>query len=129
MTAHNTHKLTSVKGLMDGNLVYNRHGEVIAYDWLMYKNFSQPKMDNDYGFYAIPLTEERLVELEHTKKVHNESNVEYIYGRFSVWFIEGKLQVIKFGIQRLDHTIINTVHGYQNVVYALTGTELTTKLI
>ena len=76
---------------------------------------------------SIVLTEELLLKLNHTKIVHNESNVEYTLNRFSIWFIEGKLQVIKFGIQRLDHTIINTLHKYQSVFYDLTSEDLTLK--
>lgn len=55
-------KISSPEGLMLNSLVYNRHGDVHAIRYQDFSAWNHPDMGGNYGFYAIPLTEEWLVK-------------------------------------------------------------------
>lgn len=101
-----------------GNLVHNRHNEVIEVDWKDLHNMCQPRMDGN-GYSGIPLTTEWLEKLGFT--------VEYTIGGWLRWQ-KGDFKLLD---RKLPHDgpkdPVLYVHQLQNLYHALTGNELEIK--
>jgi len=123
------HKISNPKGLMLDNLVYNRHGEVVALRSRDFMAWFHPQMGGDYGFYAIPLTEEWLkkagFEFQESDDPPYELYVHKEFDRFEVWEMNGEHWIVD-ALDQLgfDQSHFKYLHQLQNYFYAFTNSEL-----
>lgn len=99
-----------------GNLVYNRHSEVIEVDVYDLRHMCQPRMDG-HGYSGIPITAEWLERYGFT--------VEHTVGGWLRWQ-KGDFKLLD---RKLPHDgpkePVLFVHQLQNLYHAVTGEELT----
>ena len=104
-----------------GNTIYDRHGNITHIHSGWFYITQDPKRLKDYS--PIPLTPEVLL----AAGFQNFDNT-WIVGRISEW----EVHLMKYGFvithetcdPRIWNIPINTLHGVQNAIFALTGTEL-----
>lgn len=128
------HKIMTPTGLTLDNLVYNRHGEVHALRIMDFHAWDHPRMNQDYGFYGIPLTPEWLIKMGF--KNTQQGTMAYP----EVWRIIYCPVLVKtaLDLQNRDqgeyrwfegntNVAFHYVHQIQNFYFALAGEELTIK--
>ncbi len=119
------HKISSPKGLMLDNLVYNRHGEVVVLRTRDFHAWDHPDMGGNYGFYAIPLTEEWLLKFgfEKDRNGWNLPDTRFsLTDKFYPCWLDRILwpqDTPKFKDMELKY-----VHQLQNLYFSLTGSEI-----
>ena len=107
-----------------GNLILNRHNELDIVSDRTFQDFRFPKMDGNYGYKGIQLTEEILLMCGFTRigKSLRLNTFEYcpISRNLVIHGHGGYYTGLILKIQYL--------HQLQNLYFALTGDELTVKL-
>jgi hypothetical protein len=123
-TTDNTAKersiFVSANELRLGVLVLNRHNEIHIVNENTFQDFRYPRMDGNYGYSGIPLTEEWLLKFGFIK-----NNTCYVL-KFGSNCIT--ISLFKKPYSYLNGTYISDrtqyVHQLQNLYFALTGEEL-----
>lgn len=126
-------KITHPAGLCLDNLVYNRHGEVLAIRRSDLARFDHPDMGHDYGIYGIPLDKWTLLAAGLET---NENEIEYSIplpiGNGSELFVDEEGSNYKsVGIKNANGSIyfedIQYVHELQNIYFSISKKELPVK--
>jgi hypothetical protein len=114
-----------------GNLVYNRHNEIYIVNENTFQDFRYPKMDGNYGYSGIPLTEEWLLKAGFKTRVTINHSVQYFKGEnpitndwlFDILWLEGYSEPFyRNGFHKIKY-----VHQLQNLYFVLTCEELEVK--
>lgn len=106
------------------NLVYDKHGEVHRFGWMDFRNFIHPQMGGNYGFSAIPLSDELLQKLALSHEIYHDGVIIYKFNVFNV-YKQGNTIWVAEGLNHgrmYEH--IQSIHQLQNLFYALTGKEI-----
>lgn len=119
------HKIMTPTGLTLDNLVYNRHCEVHALRIMDFHAWDHPLMNQDYGFYGIPLTEDwlkrshlGLIEIRGAKVYFNGDNI-FIRIEDMALFLHDESNGAVFFFKRLKY-----VHDLQNAYQIIEGHEI-----
>ena len=107
-----------------GNLILNRHNEIDIVTDRTFQDFRYPKMDGDYGYRGITLTEEWFLK----------AGFDLIYYGYN-GLIDIEIMLPWAGRKEIAYSVrINNeysvgepfkyVHQLQNLYFALTGEEL-----
>ena len=110
-----------------GNLVLDQHKEEHIISANCFQRFRYPTMDNDYGFYPIPITEEWLLKCGFVIVNHINGYSFHTMDRKrnkdkhkpAIDIYENKTLYMGHHINHCQH-----VHQLQNLYFALTGEEL-----
>ncbi len=113
------------------NLVYDHHGDVHPIRDNDFYRFKQPKMDGDYGLYAIPLSGTILTETFCFEKKHHTGYWQF-YSLPNGWYLaEWIADTAPAGFEKKgsfyygdDWLEVKSVHKLQNLYYALMDQEL-----
>jgi len=127
-------KITSSIGLQIDNLVYNKHGEYHAIRANDFSRFNHPDMGGDYGIYAIKLSPEILEKCGFVpvnagstfwSAFMESENKHFISAEYHS---NGDLNIRDLRDSRFAVKNILYLHQLQNLIYSLTGEEITIKL-
>lgn len=119
------HVIMDSLALRQENLVYNHHGKYHSFGFRDFGNFSHPKMNHDYGFYAIPITELLLEKCgfvcydEHDGIMTHEECAEF---QIQISNLEEEVYHIWDGAY--TDAPCDYLHQLQNLYYCLVGKEL-----
>lgn len=108
------------KDLRSGNLILNRHGEVVEVDWMTLKNMCQPRMSG-HGYTGIPLTPEWLERMGFRRTKSNQYRTECYF------MVEMECGSIYYRHNLILCEGVEFVHQLQNLYHALIGKELEVK--
>lgn len=108
-----------------GNLILNRHNEIDIVADRTFQDFRYPKMDGDYGYRGITLTEEWLLKAGFNKQSLSGMHNCFVIKRknnyhFTLYESENSYNINN----RMLEVDIKYVHQLQNIYFALTGEEL-----
>ncbi len=108
-----------------GNLVLDQHKEEHIISANCFQIFRYPTMDNDYGFYPIPITEEWLLRFGFELSYKSEWVVRYSLKSNHKFTYKYNIPEGKSWLEYHGGAIdCIHVHHMQNIIYALTQTEL-----
>lgn len=120
------HAITSPVGLMPGNYVYNKHGEIHCFEWRDFANWSHPQMGGYYGFSGIPTDEPILDELGFEYEGYNMGEYEQeVFKKGDLTLIHTSFGARSFLYKGEELKYPEYAHQLQNTFWCLTGQELT----
>jgi len=106
------------------NLVLDRYSQLNRFSISDFNNFRQPNMGGNYGFSAIPLTEDWLLkfrfETDHVTFDKGDFRIGQFVGENNfIWLPTGSLNSSHHGVKLVY------VHQLQNLYFAIICQELT----
>ena len=100
-----------------GNLILNRHNEIHIVNENTFQDFRYPRMDGNYGYSGIPLTEEWLLKFGFKQ----DSNLKNSLVKMGIWFNRTNMEATYLSSKLIK---IEYVHQLQNLYWCLCWEEL-----
>lgn len=117
---HTKQKVIKANELRIGNLVLDQHKEDHIISANCFQRFRYPTMDNDYGFYPIPITEEWLLKFGFVRFPWGLKIGELLFRDD----IKNPCKQLTLEVGNGFRVTVQYVHQLQNLYFALTGEEL-----